>query len=213
MGGRTKKMALEFLNEHFDGFLMSDGYQAYRHYKKRLRCWAHLRLKAKGLSESTIQEISDFGCQLLALLDTCIDGIYATRKNMKYESIKIDFAKELDNLQLLCEKFKDSTHPKAKALAREFLNDWEAIFRILDYPHLPLTNNEAERALRHWVILRKVILGTQSEIGRRATCAIASVIATAKKRKQNILTNIKTSILSGQKSLLNRSDRPLLLSG
>ena len=192
---------------------MSDGYQAYRHYKKRLRCWAHLRLKAKGLSESTIQEISDFGCQLLALLDTCIDSIYAARKNMKYESIKIDFAKELDKIQLLCENFKDSTHPKAKALAREFLNDWEAIFRILDYPHLPLTNNEAERALRHWVILRKVILGTQSEIGRRATCAIASVIATAKKRKHNILTNIKTSILSGQKSLLNRSDRPLLLSG
>ena len=37
---------------------------------------------------------------------------------------------------------------KTRELAREMLNDWEAIFQVLAYPHLPLTNNEAERALR-----------------------------------------------------------------
>ncbi len=39
-------------------------------------------------------------------------------------------------------------HTKARALAREMLNDWEAIFQVLAHPHLPLTNNEAEQALR-----------------------------------------------------------------
>jgi transposase len=213
MGGRTKKMALEFLNGSFKGFLMSDGYQAYRHYKKRLRCWAHLHLKAKGLSESSIEDIRMFGCQLLALLDACMKGIYQARDAFKNESIKEEFSEELAKIKTLCEQYKGTYHAKTKALAREFLNDWDAIFRILDYPFYPLTNNEAERALRHWVILRKVILGTQSEIGRRATCAIASVIATAKKRGENVLQSIKNAIHVGKKHASNITDQPLRLSG
>ncbi len=40
-------------------------------------------------------------------------------------------------------------------MATEMLNEWEAIFRVLDCPpHLPLTNNDAERARRHWVIFK-----------------------------------------------------------
>jgi len=34
------------------------------------------------------------------------------------------------------------------------LNDWDTFWVVLDYPELPLTNNEAERALCHWVIAR-----------------------------------------------------------
>ncbi len=41
----------------------------------------------------------------------------------------------------------NSKHKKARALAVEFLNDWDAIFMVLRHPHLPLTSNEAERAL------------------------------------------------------------------
>ncbi|OOY58436.1 hypothetical protein BOW02_12435, partial [Solemya velum gill symbiont] len=88
-----------------------------------------------------------------------------------------------------------------------------AIFRILDYPWYPLTNNEAERALRHWVILRKVIQGTQSLMGRRATCAIASMIGTAKRKTQNSIDNITNCIKSTCGVMNNISYRPLRLSG
>ena len=30
-------------------------------------------------------------------------------------------------------------HKKSAALATEILNNWDAIFRVLDYPHHPLT--------------------------------------------------------------------------
>jgi transposase len=53
------------------------------------------------------------------------------------------------------------SHEQAQKLGKELLNDWEAIFRVLDEPHLPLTNNVAERALRHWVILRRISQGTR----------------------------------------------------
>jgi len=68
-------------------------------------------------------------------------------------------------------------------LAGEFLNDWEAFWVVLAYPCLPLTNNEAERALRHWVIARMISRGTRTEQGTRAFGLLASVIETCRKRK------------------------------
>ncbi|NOR79696.1 MAG: transposase [Methyloprofundus sp.] len=59
------------------------------------------------------------------------------------------------------------------------LNDWKAIFQVLEQPHHPLTNNEAERVLRHWVILRGICYGT------RVFAILISVIETCHKRNQS----------------------------
>ena len=213
IGQRTKEMAQEFLSNGFVGWLMSDGYRAYRHYTKRFRCWAHLTRKAQGCADSASPDISAFGTTLLALLGLCKDGIYEARVNDSTASLLPDFAQELAHIKALCETYQDSPHDKAKALAREFLNDWDAIFRVLEYPDYPLTNNEAERALRHWVILRKVIQGTQSEDGQRGTCAIASMIATGKCRGQDFVKNIKGCIDTAKGVLNHVSYKPLRLSG
>ena len=45
-------------------------------------------------------------------------------------------------------------------------------------------NNEAERALRHWVIARKLSYGTRTLEGSRAYGLLASVIETCRKRQQ-----------------------------
>jgi len=45
-----------------------------------------------------------------------------------------------------------------------------------------LTNNEAERALRHWVIARLLSQGTRTEQGTRAFALLASVIDTCRQR-------------------------------
>jgi transposase len=62
----------------------------------------------------------------------------------------------LDAYRGACEQAKDAAHEKPRDLVVEFLNAWEAIFRVLENPHWSLTNNEAERALGHWVILRRI---------------------------------------------------------
>ena len=54
---------------------------------------------------------------------------------------------------------------------------------VLQYPHLPLTNNAAEQALRHWVIARRISYGTRTEQGSRAFALLASVIETCRKRR------------------------------
>jgi hypothetical protein len=168
--------------EGFAGWLMSDGYQVYRKYAKRLRCLAHLIRKARGLSESLNQEAQLFGEKTLEYLVDFIEGVYRARAGPG-KSLQEEFAEQLAELKAWCEQHRDSEHEKTRQLAREFLNDWGAIWAVLEHPDLPITNNIAERALRHWVIARKISHGTRTAQGSRAFALLASVIETCRQRK------------------------------
>ena len=181
IGKRDITTLEKILAKSFDGWLMTDGYGAYRRYQKRLRCWAHLKRKALGLSESLNKEAQNFGKKALNVLIMLIKAIHRCREGPT-ENLALKYRKVLDEFRNLCQLFRDAKHEKTRELAREFLNDWEAIFRILAHPHLPLTNNEAERALRHWVISRRICYGTQNSQGSRVFALLASVIDTCRKR-------------------------------
>jgi transposase len=181
IGYRSKETIENLLGDAFTGWLMSDGYQVYRRYKNRLRCWAHLLRKARGLYESLDKEAQPFGKKTLEVLNTLMEAIYQARQGPG-ENLVDKYQKLLEQFRLLCETYQNAKHEKTRALAREFLNDWEAIFLVLLYPHLPLTNNEAEQALRHWVILRKLCYGTRTTQGSKTFALLASVIDTCRKR-------------------------------
>lgn len=181
IGYRSQEILANVFGEGFAGWLMSDGYQVYRHFRKRLRCWAHLQRKAKGLKESLNAQARAFGEAADALLDDLIEAIYQAREGPP-QDLTPQFQDRLDAFARLCERHRDSAHKKNRALAREFLNDWEAIWIVVAHPYLPLTNNEAERALRHWVIARRISQGTRTEQGSRAVSLLASVIETCRIR-------------------------------
>jgi Transposase IS66 family len=50
---------------------------------------------------------------------------------------------------------------------------------------LPITNNEAERALRHAIIARRISFGSRSSEGSNAYAALLSVIETCRLRRLN----------------------------
>ena len=183
IGNRSKEQLANLLGEQFNGWLMSDGYRVYREYKNRLRCWAHITRKARGLEEAFNAEAVDFGKQVNQWLEKLMQAIYKARESPPQICLTITFAAELAAFKQLCERHRDSEHEKTRALAREFLLDWDAFWVVLKYPYLPLTNNEAERALRHWVIARLISQGTRTEQGTRAFGLLASVIETCRMRK------------------------------
>lgn len=183
IGKRSWDVLADIL-EGYAGWLMSDGYRAYRKYARRLRCWAHLIRKARGLSESLNQEAQIFGENVLTCLTMLIEQVYQARAG-PHTNLKTEFADQLEELKAWCEQHRDSPHEKTHQLARELLNDWDAIWTVLEYPELPLTNNIAEQALRHWVISRKISHGTRTKQGSRAFTLLASVIDTC--RQRNIL--------------------------
>jgi hypothetical protein len=184
VGKRSAEVVREVLGTAFTGWLMSDGFWAYRDLDQRLRGLAHLIRKAHGLEESLEREAQRFGAHLLEVLQTVIAAVYEVRGGAPPPAggLRAHHAALLKALLDACERHADSRHEKTRALARELLNDWDTFWVVLDHPDLPLTNNEAERALRHWVIARRIGMGTRTGEGTRAFANLASVIETCRKR-------------------------------
>ncbi len=186
VGRRTKEVWRGRIGTEFAGWLMSDGYGAYREYSHRLRCWAHLIRKARALAESFTPHVQGYGNALLETFDRLIDQVYQAREGPPTD-LRPRLAGELTDLQRLGEKMARSRNEKARQLGVEFLNDWEAIFQVLAHPQMPLTNNFSERQLRHWVILRRITQGTRTSHGSLVLATFASIIGTCHLRRASPL--------------------------
>lgn len=57
----------------------------------------------------------------------------------------------------------------------------EGLLRVLDYPYIPLHNNDSERDIREYVKKRKISGSTRSELGRKARDTFTSLKKTCKK--------------------------------
>lgn len=184
VGPRSSETAQKIL-EGFQGWIMTDGYCAYRQFTNRLRCWAHLERKATALEESWDKDAASFGTYAVRTFESLRGSVYEMREQppseqtserAKCDEIRLGFL-------LQCLKRNDSRHEATRKFAVEILNDHEAIFRVLKNPHLPLSNNLAERSLRCWVILRNMCHGSKTEEGSKTVSIFASVVDTLRMRK------------------------------
>jgi hypothetical protein len=97
------------------------------------------------LAVSLSGEARAFGSQALGLRRELRQAVYRAREGPPL-NLKAKYEHRLEAFRLLGEQHRDSLPEKARELAREFLNDWEAMWRVLEQPQRPLTNHEAERA-------------------------------------------------------------------
>jgi IS1 family transposase len=175
IGSRAKEELAALIGESFLGWLVSDGYVAYRDHPRRQRCLAHLIRKAVALASGYYRNGSAFGHDLArdlrALIKAVADGDDGGRVRRILTRIKWD-----------CQCNKYEADEKVRALAREILNDWDAVIAFVGDPNLPPTNNDAERALRHAVIARRLSFGTRTDEGSRFYAAGLSIIETCRKR-------------------------------
>ncbi len=68
------------------------------------------------------------------------------------------------------------------------------LFVFLDDPAVPPTNNTAEQALRNSVVHRKVTGGFRSDWGADAHAIVSTVLDTARKRGEDLLTTLHTAL-------------------
>jgi transposase len=196
VGSRKKEVFLELVTEAFLGWLISDGYRAYRSHPKRQRCLAHVIRKAISLAEGVDEDAAQFGTWLLKELRGLIQTIADGGENATRRCYPI-----LARLKRACLLGADGPTQKMRASAREILNDWEAFVAFVKNPDVPPTNNEAERALRHAVISRRISHGTRTSEGSRAYSALLSVIETCRLRKLNPWTYIAEVIALARKGM------------
>ena len=177
IGSRRKEELTALIGEAFLGWLITDGYGAYRDHPRRQRCLAHLIRKGLALAEGWYDGGSGFGRELVRDLRRLIERVH-DGEGGDTQAVKRLMARIKWNCQ--CNRYE--VEKKVRDLAGEILNDWEAVVAFVEDPKLPPTNNEAERALRHAVIARRISFGTRTDEGSRFYAAGLSVIATCRRR-------------------------------
>ncbi len=195
IGTRKKEELLKLITEAFFGWLITDGYGAYRSYPKRQRCLAHLIRKAVGLTGAVSKDVQKAGDWFLRELRGLIKAM-AQGDDGRKECKPI-----LARLKRACNLGSKSDHAKLKSLAKEILNDWDAVVAFVKNPGLPATNNEAERALRWAVLFRKITFGTRTTEGSRSYAAMISVIETCRLRNIDPWDYIAMAVAQGRKGL------------
>jgi transposase len=193
IASRRAEEIRDLIGEAFLGWLVSDGYTVYRSYKRRQRCLAHLIRKGVALIDGYDHDAARFGEWLVRELRGLIHTVAEQEGARALNPI-------LARLKRACLLNEDADVAKARALAREILNDWDAITAFVANPDLPPTNNDAETALRHAVIARRISFGTRTDEGSRAYAAILSVIETCRRRKLDAWSYITNAVATARKS-------------
>ncbi|MGD9825677.1 IS66 family transposase [Desulfobacter sp.] len=197
IGSRKKEELLGLITEAFGGWLVMDGYLAYRSHEKRQRCLAHLIRKVIALTGAVDKKAQKMGEWLLRELRGLIKAVAEDGEGEGGQQCNLILAR----LKKVCKLGSEEEHEKLRAVAKEILNDWDAVVAFVKNSFLPPTNNEAERALRHAVIARRICFGTRTTEGSRAYAALLSVIETCRLRGQDPWSYIAETVALGRKGM------------
>jgi len=149
---RGKKVLMEVLGEAFDGVIVCDGWRAYPSYTGRIqRCWAHLLREARYLAERNDEAVS---------LSEELHMLYR-----RFNVAPLDRPPPWEAERLACEArasmerlagrpYESVEVRRFAAKIRNGMGHW---FTFLVVPGVEATNNRAERALREFVVQRKIM--------------------------------------------------------
>jgi transposase len=183
------------LGEDFGGFVTSDRYVGY-HWLDVLQqqlCWAHLVRQLTDLAERPGRP-GKLGAGLLDLAGQ----VFACHREHTPALAAADrpdhpallaLRNQLDPLRNrfreLLEQGANGRHAKTARFCNGLLEEYQALWTFCDVPAVTPTNNDAERALRGPVILRRISGGTQSERGNRWIERILSITETCRRQRRS----------------------------
>ena len=166
------------LGENFNGFVVSDDYGAYRKLDRHQLCWAHLIRKFRDLAKSgELDEKIRLHCkseyQKLCLI---YNDLKKNRDIEKYNEFSLRLT-ELSKIRLLDPK-------KLIRIKTTFAKNISKYLTCLSDSRIPLTNNQAERSLRHLVLKRKISFGSLTKRTADNLAVLLSVLMSLKQRFQ-----------------------------
>lgn len=201
---RGKGAANELL-QAFEGILISDRHGGYNDHPadRRQLCWAHI---LRNLERIAVRRgpAGALGQQLVRLARLTVRVEHRWRRSGYLPTL------QQHRLHRLREVFRQGfeqgarDHPNSRTgnQCRRLLNDEPMLWTFLTHPGLPLTNNTAERALRPYVIWRKISFFSQSSRGDQFRPLILSVTETCKRLGLSIYQLLRQVYEQGQRGEL-----------
>lgn len=181
---RSAAAAKELIGEDFGGFAITDRYRGY-HFLDVLQqqlCWCHVLRQLVEIS----QRDGVTGVRGSNLVKLARKVIKAHREYMQHDHDPAWLTGQLQPLreaiETLLEECASGRHQRTANFAAGLLEEYEALWTFVDVPEAQIdpTNNVAERAMRHPVLMRSLQGGTQSERGSRWVERIQSVRETCR---------------------------------
>lgn len=193
--------------KNFTGFLMTDGYSGYTRFKDSTlitltHCHSHARREFIDI-EKDYPEVEIY----LKYYDELFEIEKLASNFDQLKLLRLERAKPIiDKMKI----WLDETYLKARGESslqkaiKYSLKRWKELTLFLEHPEVPLTNNEAERTIRHAVMGRKNFYGSRSIDGADITAVFYTIIESCKKVEvdpRNYLLHAVKEIISGKKSL------------
>lgn len=220
---RSQAAAKELLGEVAVGTVITDRYKGYRFIdvEQRQVCWAHLYRDFVKMSERS-GEAGRLGLQLKKLTEKLfrLRSEYGDKKleQSVWESAVKGIRFRMRGLLERGAGVKTREHERSerrltKNTCKEMLEVEPAMWLFIKKPEVGITNNEAERALRHAVMWRRVSFGSQSQSGAEMVGRQLTVVMTLKRRGESIHKYMVEACLARNEgraaaSLLPATERP-----
>ena len=180
---RGRKVVTDTLGENFTGVLSSDSYNAYESMDcRKQKCLAHYLREIKKWEEkfSKKGEFSKFAKRAKKVLK----GSIHAHKALKSKSGRLR-AKKRFEAQLRCIYSKQYENPEINRINKNLRRHANENFTFLAVDGVEPTNNEAERAIRPYVVMRKISGSHRSDMGVFAAERLLSVYRTSQLRGEN----------------------------
>lgn len=185
--------AAERLLDDFGGVLSCDRYSAYRQYRNRQACWAHLDRNLTELAqfpEPTRSVAAD-------LKQVCDDVFAAWRDYADNHQDRVRLRRRVENIRARMRRLLDvaadnGRDRKARRFCRNLLKDFDELWTFVDVDGVEPTNNDAERGLRRAVITRKISFGSQTENGIATTERLLTAAETCRRQGRSLYDYLTT---------------------
>lgn len=173
----------------FGGIVICDRWRPYERFKRRQLCWSHL--------ERDLQAIIDHGGAGAADAQVALrgaEGMFTHWHRFKdgdcsRTALQHDTTDFRTRFRAFCDAgAAQNTDPKWRALGRDLVRQWDAVFRFLDAEGVEPTNNAAERSLRGSVLWRRASQGTRTKAGSEFVERMLTVIANCRRQGRSALT-------------------------
>jgi len=205
---RKAEELYDHVGEEFPGVVGCDRAKMYVRLPHLQWCWAHLIRDFQALIDSGDGQAKRLGHDLQREVDAMFglwkrvrDGTL-TRRGFKTLMRPIRHSVEALLLRGAC-----SGNQLFAGMCDELWRGRHHLWTFVDVEGVGPTNNDAERALRHAVIWRKLSFGTQSDSGSRFVETLLTVIETCRQQHRNVFDYIATAVAA---HLTGRQSPPLL---
>lgn len=203
---RSAKVITEKLSG-YSGPVVTDGLESYVGVLIEAKiphgfCWAHARREFLPLEshDPSVKPILDE-----------IDELFKTERLAKnFEELKVfrenESTKTIGRIKdLLLQEYPKSREGSQKRKAILYLQKrWDGFTRFLTDTRIPLSNNEAERTIRHAVMGRKNYYGSGNQSGAETAATLFTIIESAKKNDidpRTYLLSVLTDLAAGLEPL------------